>query len=222
MPDLAEEAADQLRAIRSLMERSTLYRAISAPAAAFAGLLSLSVCAWLWQRREPANNPDPLTFFCIWLGVLLVVCVVNTLLLYRSARQRGEIFISGGMKHALRALAPPLAAGFVMSLLEVSADGNARLDCYSNVAAYWILFYGLALLATGSFAPRSMQALGGGFFAFGILTFLPSVRAFSGSKYFVAVIHMAFSFGVLHLIYAAAVWIQARRESQHQPAPSAA
>src|SRR5207244_847980 len=104
---------------------------------------------------------------------------------------------------------------------EVSADGNSRLDCYSNVVAYWILFYGLALLATGSFAPRSMQALGAGFFAFGILTFLPSVRAFSGSKYAVAVIHMAFSFGVLHLVYAAAVWILARRENHH-PAPSAA
>jgi hypothetical protein len=218
MPDPAEEAAAQLRAIRSLMERSTIYRAISGPAAAFAGILTLAVCAWLWTLREPADNPDPVIFLCIWLGVLLVVSVVNTVLLYRSARSRGEVFVSAGMKHALRALAPPLAAGFVMSLLEVSADGYGRLECYSNVAAYWILFYGLALLATGSFAPRSMQALGGGFFAFGILTFLPSVRAFSGPKYCVAVIHMAFSFGVLHLIYAAAVWIQGRRENNPAPA----
>jgi hypothetical protein len=217
MSDPAEEAASQLRAIRSLMERATIYRAISGPAAAFAGILSLAVCAWLWTRREPRDNPDPVVFLCIWLGVLLIVSVVNTILLYRSARKRGEVFVSAGMKHALRAVSPPLAAGFVMSLLEVSAEGYARVDCYSNVAAYWILFYGLALLAAGSFAPRSMQALGGGFFGFGILTFLPSVRDFSGPKYFVAVIHMAFSFGVLHLVYAAAVWIQGRREKNSAP-----
>jgi hypothetical protein len=220
MPEPADEAAAQLRAIRSLMERSTIYRAISGPAAAFAGVLSLAVCAWLWQLREPRKNPDPLVFMGIWLGVLLIVSVVNMVLLYRSARSRGEVFVSSGMKHALRALAPPLLAGFVMSLLEVSKEGAGRLDCYSNVAAYWILFYGLALLAMGGFAPRSMLALGAGFFAFGILTFLPSVRAFSGPKYYVAVIHMAFSFGVLHLVYAAAVWIQGRRENN--PAPAAA
>lgn len=90
MPEPADEAAEQLRAIRSLMERSTVYRAISGPAAAFAGVLSLAVCAWLWQLREPSENPDPLVFMGIWLGVLLIASVVNTALLYRSARSRGK------------------------------------------------------------------------------------------------------------------------------------
>jgi hypothetical protein len=151
-------------------------------------------------------------FLVIWLGVLLIVSAVNTTLLFRSARKRGEPFVSAGMKHALRALLPPLVAGFIMSLLEVSADGYRANDCYSNIAAFWILFYGLALLATGSFSPRSMQALGAGFFAFGILTFLPTVRSIAGRQYPVAVIFMAFSFGALHLIYAAAVFIQHRRD----------
>jgi hypothetical protein len=213
MTNSAEEAANQLRAIRALMERSTIYRAISGPAAAFAGLLSLGVCWWLWARRSPDQSPEPIVFLTIWLFVLSVVSAVNTWLLWRSARQRGEAFVSAGMKHALRALLPPLMAGFVMSLLEVSKPGSSSLDCYADVAAYWILFYGLALLATGSFAPRSMQALGAGFFVLGILTFLPSVRQICGRQYEVAVLHMAFSFGVLHLIYAAAVFIQTRRAS---------
>ena len=213
MSNSAREATDQLRAIRALMEKSTIYRAISAPAAAFAGVLSLAVCAWLWSQREPSASPEPVTFLLVWLGVLVVVSVVNTVLLFRSARQRGDAFISAGMKHALRALLPPLLAGFVMSLLEVSRPGTAGRDCYANIAAYWILFYGLALLATGSFAPRSMQALGAGFFAFGILTFLPSVRDMAGRQYLVAVIHLAFSFGLLHIVYAAAVYLQSRRES---------
>ena len=213
MPTPAEEAADQLRTIRALMERSTIYRAISAPAAAFAGLLSLGTCVWLWTRQEPEVTPAPTVFLAIWLGVLAAATSVNTLLLWRSARQRSEAFISPGMKHALRALMPPLVAGFIMTLLEVSARGHAARECHADIAANWILFYGLALLATGSFSPRSMQALGAGFFAFGILTFLPSVREIAGRQYPVAIIFMATSFGILHLIYAAAVFIQNRRDS---------
>ncbi|HEX2750481.1 MAG TPA: hypothetical protein VHM91_20920 [Verrucomicrobiales bacterium] len=222
MSDPAEEAASQLRAIRSLMERSTIYRAISAPAAAFAGVVSLVLCWWLWSRRDPAVAPSPVVFMCLWLGVLLVASLVNLALLYVSARRRGDAFVSPGMKHALRALLPPLLAGFIMSLLQVAGDENAHYTCYANVADNWILFYGLALLATGSFAPASMQALGAGFFFMGILTFLPMVRDYSRKvyEYDAAVVHMAFSFGALHLIYAAAVFIQHRR-SKHPAALAA-
>jgi hypothetical protein len=209
----AHEAAEQLRAIRALMERSTVYRAISAPGALVAGILSLVVCAWLWERREPEEAPEPVVFFIVWHCVLVVVTAVNVVLLYRSARQRGDVFISAGMKHAMRALLPPLVAGFLMSLLDVSAGGVSGRECHADMAANWILFYGLALLATGSFAPRSMQTLGLGFFTFGILTFLPTVREVEGRQYLVAVIHMAFSFGMLHIVYAAAVFILHRRES---------
>lgn len=208
----AHEATEQLRAIRALMERSTIYRAISAPAALFAGILSLVVCGYLWTQREPGDAPRPVIFLTIWLGVLAVVSTVNFWLLYRSAQQRGEPFVSAGMKHALRALLPPLIAGFGMTLLQASRSERAYQDCYADIAANWILFYGLALLATGSFSPKSMQALGGGFFAFGVLTWLPSVRVYFDRQYPAAVIFMASSFGLLHIVYAAAVWIQSRRE----------
>ncbi len=41
------EAADHLKTIRALMERATVYRAISAPTAFAGGVLTLSICAWL-------------------------------------------------------------------------------------------------------------------------------------------------------------------------------
>lgn len=211
MTNLAEEAAGQLRTIRALMERSTIYRAVSAPAAGFAGLLSLGLCVWLWMQRDAEVPPSPTMFVLLWLAVLVLVSTLNTVLLWQSARKRGEAFISPGMKHALRALLPPMAAGFILGVLQLT--GPLETNCYVDVAACWILFYGLALLATGSFSPQSMQSLGAGFFAMGILAFLPAVRRLTEESYPSAVIYMGLTFGVLHLIYAVAVFRLNRRGS---------
>ena len=217
MCDPSEEAASQLRAIRALMEKSTIYRAISAPAAGFAGILSLLVCGWLWSRRATAVEPG--VFLGIWLGVLVLASLVNFALLYRSARHRGDAFVSAGMKHALQAILPPLFAGFVLSVLTMRGDYGGGDHSHAGMASLWILFYGLALLATGSFSPRSMRALGAAFFVFGLIASVPEMHSLGGSPYEAGVLLMAFSFGLLHLIYAAAVLMQSRRESS---APSRA
>lgn len=205
MPSPAEEAASQLRAIRALMENSTVYRAISAPAAGFAGLLSLGVCGWLWLVRDSGRAPSPEGFAAIWLGVLFLVSLVNAVLLRRSARARGEAFVSPGMKHALRALLPPLFAGFWLSVRHGGGE--------ANMASLWILFYGLALLATGSFSPRSMRLLGVVFFGFGLLAASPELRGPEGRQDESGILLMALSFGLFHLIYAAAVILRSRRPS---------
>jgi hypothetical protein len=124
-------------------------------------------------------------------------------LLYRSARQRGDAFASSGMRMALRSVAPPLAAGFVLSTLAAVTRSNG----YADIAAFWILFYGLALLAMGSFAPRSLLMLGTGFFAMGLLAFMPEVRALEGRSYQASLLYMALSFGILHLLYAGYVFV---------------
>ena len=76
-------AEEDLRVIRNLMERATIYRAISAPTALVGGLLALgsSVALWLLDRSRPADAIplDGRWFALIWLVVL--------------ARSGGECFI---------------------------------------------------------------------------------------------------------------------------------
>jgi hypothetical protein len=196
------EAADHLKTIRALMERATIYRAISAPTALAGGLSALALCGLLWQA-EPGTRPSPESFVGLWVGALILVSGFNVWLLYRSARQRGDAFASSGMRMALRSVAPPLAAGFVLSTLAAVTRSNG----YADIAAFWILFYGLALLAMGSFAPRSLLMLGTGFFAMGLLAFLPEVRALEGRSYQASLLYMALSFGILHLLYAGYVFV---------------
>lgn len=194
-PDI-HAAAGHLKTIRALMERATVYRALSAPAALVAGILTLLVCGLL-LRQEAPDRLSPVGFTWLWVGVLVLVTGFNVGLLQRSARRRGDSFASAGMKLALRAVTPPLTAGFILALLAATRSSH-----YTDVVSFWILFYGLGLLAMGSFAPRSLLALGMGFFVCGLVSFHPAVRAIDGRQWQSAVIYMAITFGGLHVIYA--------------------
>ena len=207
---IEEEAAGQLRTIRALMERATVYRALSAPAAAIAGLLCVGLCGWLGSR-EGAARPDPVWFIGIWVVLFAVASLVNFRLLHRSAVERGEPFVSAGMKHALQAIMPPLGAGFVLSVAVALGAAPGQGAYYTEIVSCWVLFYGLALLATGSFAPRSMYFLGLGFFFAGLAICLLAGRASAGDDYAVALGCMALTFGLLHVVYAAAVFFPGRR-----------
>jgi hypothetical protein len=201
-----KEAAEQLRTIRSLMERATVYRAISAPAALVAGVLSVGLSLWQWNRWGSDGALESSGFTKEWLVVLVVVSLLNVGMLWRSARERAEPFVSAGMKLALGALVPPLVAGFALGLLAAEAVPRDPVQ----VSSCWILFYGLALRATGSFAPRSIQRLGLAFFVAGLLSFLPSVRHLAGAGPS-PLVFMAVTFGLFHLVYATAVFLSNRR-----------
>ena len=114
-------AEEHLHAIRLLMERATIYRAISAPTAL--------VGAFAFHRLRPSRDArsgksrDDCTatwmrvgiFPALWTLVFLITLAANTLFIWRGARQRGEAMVSAGMKLALRSVAPGLFAGGAIS-----------------------------------------------------------------------------------------------------------
>lgn len=213
MNQLEAEAAVHLRTIRALMERATVYRAISAPAALAAGVLTLGVCGWLALRGAEAR-PSAAAFLGIWLVVLAVVSALNLTMLRRGAAARDEPFLSPGMKHALRAIAPPMGAGFAMSAA-VAPGGS-----YLLIVSLWMTGYGLALLATGSFAPRSISVLGLCFTAAGLLCFAQGAAGPPPQEsYLPAVVAMAATFGIFHAVYALAVGLSGRRQPVAPAAP---
>jgi hypothetical protein len=194
----AEEAEEHLRIIRGLMERATFYRSLSAPTALMAGMLSFSATGVALYLDRAIIDPN--VFLWLWATVLAGVLGFNTWLIWKSASFRGESVLSPGLRMALMSFTPPLAAGGVLTLWFMSHPDILIMACL------WNTFYGLALLATAHFAPRSLVVLGWCFLATG--AGLPAFRLWIHdpiTQNTIGLYAMGVSFGFYHFIYA--VWV---------------
>jgi magnesium-transporting ATPase (P-type) len=201
------KAEEDLRVIRGLMERATIYRAISAPTALVAGFLSILAATAIYLNDEThftlGQAIRPREFATIWLVVLILAVIANTFFVWRGARKSGRPFISSGMKLALGAIVPCLLipAAFTGWFFTTGYLGAQEL----NLVVIWIVFYGLALLSTALFAPRSLVLLGWAFLLSGLAVpaFTNTLEAITANLPNLA---MGITFGLYHLVYAISAW----------------
>ena len=207
MSDERATAEENLRVIRQLMERATVYRAVAAPSAFVAGLLSLLAAGAVYFNNEVKlvlhRTVRPREFAFLWIGILILAAVANGFFLWREAQRDGRPFISSGMKLALRAIAPNLLipAAFTVWFLQTGYLGAQELE----LVTVWVAFYGLALLATSLFAPRSLRLLGWAFLLTAVATPLLA-EIIDRLTDDVPDTIMALTFGVYHLVYAVTTW----------------
>jgi len=149
-----EWAAEQIQTIRTLMERSALYRRALAPVATLAGFLGLAAGAggWALELGQPAG------FAGYWMGVGAVTLALALLLVRRQAFRAAEPFWSPPTRRVAQAVALPLAAGVALGLLFIIADFKASQ--LGILIISWLLFYGFALNAAGFFMRRGIRLLG--------------------------------------------------------------
>jgi hypothetical protein len=198
-----EEAAEQLRVIRAVMERATIFRALSGETALIGGAAALAA-AWLSEGKHVW------AWAVWWLVGLVLVLAFNVFQIFRIKQVHKRPFWSQGLRVALRGVMPSLIAGGFLGLIFVRVDQDRAAACM------WILHYGLALLAIREFAPKSMVWLGWAFVIFGVasLAGITSVvdhleiwlKDLNGSRL------MAIAFGGFHLIYGGLIVTTARRE----------
>jgi len=203
-PNWAEE---NLQTIRTLMERSALYRRALAPIMLFAGVLgviaaTLGLIFHLDSTRE---------FGVLWLSAAIFVIAGAFFIARRQALKDNESFWSPPTRRVAQALLPPLTSGMCVSLVVVylmSGDAGGGFNLLLTLV--WLLFYGCALHAAGFFMPRGMKWIGWIFigFACAFLFFLAVVqpKIEINSQWL-----MGFFFGVLHLAYGAYLYLTEKK-----------
>jgi hypothetical protein len=213
MNDERADAEEHLRIIRSLMERATVYRAISAPTALFAGSLSILAASAIFLNNETnfsfGFQISGREFGTIWLIVLLFALAMNAFFIRREALRTGRPFVSPAMKLALRAIAPCLLIPSAVTIwfFQTGYLGNQELF----LVIVWTGFYGLALLSTNLFAPRSLVLLGWAFLLTSVAIPVLDRAIETDLSGDIPDLAMGATFGLYHLIYA--VWTWARKEA---------
>jgi hypothetical protein len=200
-------AAEHLQVIRTLMERSALYRRTLAPIMLYLG--SVGTVAGVGGLLLGADTRSG--FYAWWLSAAVLAIVGAFLIARRQAVKDGEPFWSPPALRVTEAMAPPLTAGVVLSLALITLDAAPPRGLFVLANA---LFYGCAIHAAGFFTPRGIKIFGWAVIllsaagAVGLAIFEPVV---TGSQLAHAV--MGGVFGPLHLAYGAYLYLTERRET---------
>jgi hypothetical protein len=151
-------ASENLRVIRTLMERSAVYRRALAPLMTAVGLTgTLAAVAGVFFGAH-----TPRAFAGFWMVVGFICATEGFLLIRRQALKEAEPFWSLPTRRVAHALAPAFSAGLVSGLVFLWLEPGGALAVWLLVPG-WMILYGCAMHAAGFFMPRGFRLFGWGF-----------------------------------------------------------
>jgi len=198
-------AEENLQTIRTLMERSAVYRRALAPIMLFAGTLGVAAAAGGLLFHLDSTR----AFGTLWLTTAVIVVVGTFLIARRQALKDNENFWSPPTRRVAQALFPPLLAGMTIGV-SPALFPYADKDLNFCSIVVWMMFYGLALHAVGFFVLRGIKFLGWIFICGSCIlfyVFVLEVLSFNFSAHWL----MGFFFGVLHLAYGAYLYLTEKK-----------
>lgn len=181
-----EHALENLRFIRSTMERAGSFTAVPGIGMILMGLTAFPAALAAWGQMSARG------WLRVWLAEMVVAFLIGAVAMVRKARRSGaELWSEPGRKFAM-SFAPALLAGALLTPALVNA-GLRQIT-----AASWLLLYGVAVMGGGAFSARVVPVMGGCFVAMGAL----ALWAPPGFADFL----LALGFGGLHVVFGFWIW----------------
>jgi len=197
-------AAEHLQTIRTLMERSAVYRRALAPIMVWNGIVGIAggiVGALLHIDSDFA-------FILFWSGAALLAIIGSFLLVRRQALKDSEPFWSPPTRRIAQALLPPLSIGAFLNVVGgIQLRGQPFFGAASIYPIIWLFLYGCAAHGAGFFMTRGMKLFGWVFILLGCA--LGSLMVFAGSHGpdLSPFLLMGATFGGFHLAYGIYLYI---------------
>ena len=148
-------AAENLQVIRTLMERSAVYRRALAPLMVVAGLGGLVTAAIGWGMERH--------FVLIWMAACATIQCVCLLLVRRQALGVKEPFWTLPARRVMAAVLPGFCAGFIAGLAYLASSAKplpgmgGALPPVFLLAVFWLFCHACALHAAGVFMRRGIR-----------------------------------------------------------------
>ena len=194
--EMHQEARENLRIIRELMERSTKYSTFSGFSGVLAGLTAIGGClvqyiyvSTLYGRHQK------IVFLTLWVIVVATAISIDYLLTKRRAPMVGKTIISRLGRQMFEASVPGLSLGAFLTVILV------RANMTDWAYPFWMLSYGTAVSAVGLFSQREVGRLGRAFLVAGVLTFALDTCFSASIIGKIGLLMTAVSFGGFHIIY---------------------
>ncbi len=193
-------AVEHLQVIRTLMERSAVYRRALAPVMTFTGAVGIvaALSGWGFHIDSPRG------FTAYWTLVGMIAVGGAYWLVRRQALKDAEAFWSPPTRRVTQAILPPVVAGFLASVIifwkvDASAPEAAGVLALRWLPQGWIVLFGCAMHAAGFFVPRGMKLFGWLFIVGGCSLFALGIPDLPRQVYAHGV--MGLFFGGFHLAY---------------------
>lgn len=186
-------ATEHLQVIRTLMERSAVYRRALAPIMTYCGVVGILAGQLGWQLKIDSDRG----FVLFWSGVAVCALVGSLLLVRRQALKDAEPFWSPPTKRVAQAMLPPFVVGLFTGVVVVFGFQASEPSLHNGLTMLWAWLYGCALHSAGFAISRGIRILGWGYVFIGCLLLVKLICA----KQFPLQPHllMAGVFGGLHL-----------------------
>ena len=188
-------AEENLQTIRTLMERSALYRRALAPIMIYVG--AIGIIGGTAGKLLQINSEQG--FILLWLSDAALALAGSFLLVRRQAMKDTEPFWSPPTRRVAQALTPAFFIGFVLAVFCMrGSSGSIDSERDDMLVGVWVLLYGCAIHAAGFFMPRGMRWLAWVFILVGLLN---CIYVAANDQPLSPHLLMAAIFGGLHLAY---------------------
>lgn len=180
-PALHARAMDNLAFIRDTMEKAGSFTAVSGWGMVAVGIIA-SVAAIIASAQ-----PSVLRSIYVWLAAAVLAPAVSAWAIWRKARRAHMPLLSGPGRKFLLSFSPPMLVGALLTIVLY------RGGVVEAIPGMWLLLYGTAVVAGGSFSVRLIPVMGICFMLAGALAlFTPA----SWNDWI-----MAAAFGGLHIAF---------------------
>jgi len=156
---IESRAEDNLRFIRTAMEKASSFTAVPGWGGAAMGATALLAAGLSLTASTPR------AWLAVWLAEAVLAFGIGLTAVARKARRTSTPLFAGPARRFFLTFSPPVAAGAVLTVALV------RTGQYGLLPAVWLLLYGAAVVCGGAYSVRPVPLMGILFMALGAAAF---------------------------------------------------